>query len=451
MAFNKTGDLAFVTMEPYGGGEIYSAGPQCYRLMILPNGEKEVKLLEQTVDHMLAGPAFSPDGKSICYLRINLLSGEDLARLREMMEKRQQLDAEKSKLAEAFKWSGMPMPGATQPASAPSDSGTTATAKLLAASSKLWENIVGGPALGAEVVERDATSGEVKRTVKVELPLIPYGGSDHDTLDPFVRCYLLTRLQYAPDGNEITFSAGSIVARVDLAKGTASFLDAPASICAMSPDGKTVATLNDARLGFIRADGVSTYRPLDSKVSLSGMAWADNATLGLLLRASRPNDDTRMLQLVKADGGMGKAIEIKLPKEPASSEGNEGQLAVAPDGKHICVSYGLSVYFLTADGKIVSQWNSPEDSGVILVQPVFSHDSKRIAMKKMTERKIVEQKENSTEHRTESAPVNAIVFFSPEGMELSKVDVPRIKPGTTYPATMPATAPTTGPAGATAP
>ena len=58
----------------------------------------------------------------------------------------------------------------------------------------------------------------------------------------------------------------------------------------------------------------------------------------------------------------------------------------------------------------------------LLAQPTFTPDSKRVAFKYLTQEK-------------DSYPrVEAIVFFSPQGKELSRVPIPRIAPGTTRPA-----------------
>jgi hypothetical protein len=74
MAFSPDGkDLAFVTMEPFELKGLHLAGPHCFRLFVLSGG-KDLRVIEQTTEAILTAPAYSPDGKQICYLRIPLLT-----------------------------------------------------------------------------------------------------------------------------------------------------------------------------------------------------------------------------------------------------------------------------------------------------------------------------------------------------------------------------------------
>jgi hypothetical protein len=89
MAFSPDGkDLAFVTVEPFELKGLHLAGPHCFRLFVASGG-KDLRLIEQTTDAMLTAPAFSPDGKQICYLRIPLLTAERARqRVKEEKERR---------------------------------------------------------------------------------------------------------------------------------------------------------------------------------------------------------------------------------------------------------------------------------------------------------------------------------------------------------------------------
>jgi hypothetical protein len=118
---------------------------------------------------------------------------------------------------------------------------------------------------------------------------------------------------------------------------------------------------------------------------------------------------------------------------PAPDKGEElTDLAVAPDGTHMVVSYGSKVFFMDAEGKVIQTWpatTAPTTQPSLeeyLVQPTFTPDSKLVAFKYLAKDE-------------DYVRTVAIVFFTPEGKEVSRAAIPRIKPGTTRPASQPAT------------
>ena len=62
-------------MEPYDPDDMELADTHIYRLMVLTKA-KDLKVLEETTRYMLSAPAYSPDGKQLCYLQVPLLTQE---------------------------------------------------------------------------------------------------------------------------------------------------------------------------------------------------------------------------------------------------------------------------------------------------------------------------------------------------------------------------------------
>jgi hypothetical protein len=189
----------------------------------------------------------------------------------------------------------------------------------------------------------------------------------------------------------------------------------PASLMSLSPDGKTLATVQEGAVGFLRTDGESAlYRKWkQDNLSLSGIAWANKQTLALLWYNKAKKDDkevaTPMLDLLRSDGSAPKSMAIEALADVAS-EG--GELAISPNGDYMVLATTKEAFFLKANGKLLGR--RPFAEGEILCQPTFTPDSKQVAFKDVTGK--------------ETARVTAIVFFTPEGKEVSRADVPASKP-----------------------
>ncbi len=218
--------------------------------------------------------------------------------------------------------------------------------------------------------------------------------------------------------------------RLFLASRTAG--GAPAAVAAMSSDGKKIATLQYKAISFIDPDGqLAVYRRWTKEASLSGLTWVDDQTVALLSHESKGHGQERVtsavLSTIRSDGTVVSSRELGIA--PGSGSTSTGELAVSPDGQHIVISYGDEVHFLDGAGKVIASATTkdaaatqPADKNWLLVQPTFTPDSKRVAFKRML------AKGDVTPRTAE------IVFFSPEGKELSSVAIPAIEPGTTRPA-----------------
>ncbi len=428
MAFSPSGkELAFVTMEPYGNNKGLSIeGTHSYRLMVLKDFD-QLRIVEETTSHMLSAPAFSPDGKRICYLRIPLLTPAKLKRLEEALEKQKKLL--KAPLNDGVDWPEEPT---SQPTSGPWEHFDVENRTLPSAEDfkdffRLFE---ARPLVPTVLVIRDAATDEVISTTPLELPIINYH-EESDISHDLMLTYLTIRPQYSSDGKWVYLCSGDILLAVGLVESKLRILAVLPSkehrrtVATLSPDGKTLATLQAGKktvLGFFATDRpVVTYtRALQEKeVSMSGIGWVDSQTLAVLSGKSG-KDGKDELHLIRIDGTVLKTINLKLPKH-AHNDGNTGQLAISPNGKYAVISFNQDVFFMSMDGEILKHWHHEDD---LLVQPTFTPDSTKVAFKYM----------DTNENRT-----GAIVFFTPDGNELSSVNIPPIDPATTRPASQPAT------------
>jgi hypothetical protein len=425
MAYSPSGkDLAFVTMEPCGGDEpMWVAGPQAYRLMVLAGGTK-LRVVEGTTDEMLCAPAFTPDGKRLCYLRIALLSADGAERLGEYLSKRVQARREE----QPFVW-GWPRQAqlATAPVTQPDLPGLGADRALpaLEGMAQLYTDLSDQVIMPVALVVRDAATDAVVKTIRLGLP---FGEESTFGLD-----YFTMHIQVAPDGRWAYVCGGKIVVAVDLEASEAPrVVAAPAWAAALSPDGKVLGVLqggmegtSGAALGFIQTDGqTALYKRWERRNSPCGIAWLDAQTLVVL----QPEADGARVQLhlLQPDGKLRKSVPLALPEHGKHEGQNLGALAVAPDGQHFVVAFEHATFFLKADGTVVKAWENKDEA---LAQPAFAPDGKQVAFK------VLAQKEGDHLRAT------AIAFFTPEGKEISRTPIPKIKPGTTRPASQPTTGP----------
>lgn len=368
MAFSPDGKrLAFVTMEPYKVDDFAKEGGAIFRLMVLTDG-KDLRLVEQTNACMLSGPAFSPDGKQLCYVRLPLTKpgapgAQEAAQVEPVAENHTLPDSE-------------------------------ALLKLKNA-----------PQQDAALVVCDAESFKEVHQVGIKL-LAP--------TEPGMN-YVIERPQYSPDGQWIYLCAGQQLIRVHPREPKQETLAVPAYIARLSPDGKNIAFLGEKSLGIRRTDGeVAIFRRWDAdQPSLCGLTWKDNQTIAVLSQPS--NDEKRgALHLFRTDGSWVSSSPVNLPGD--SGEGNTGDLAISPDGRQMVASYGHSVLFMDAEGNVQSTWKTKDegkDPGKEgwLVQPAFTPDSKQVAFKLLAG--------EGNEIRTK-----AIVFFNVAGKETSRVLIP---------------------------
>ena len=375
MAFSPDGRrLAFVTMEPYDG-DIDKDDKHMFRLMVLTDG-KNLRIVEQTDLTALSAPAFSPDGRQICYLRLPL-------------EKPQ-----------------APAGQAAAPAAPEEEKPTLNTENRTLPDAEALLDLKERPTIGAALIVCDAGSFKVLHHVPIQLL---------DPAEPGIN-YVIQRPQYSPDGQWIYLCAGQQLIRVDPRDPKQETLAIGAHIARLSPDGKTIAFLGEESLGIMDADGrVAIYRRWEAnQPSLCGLTWKDNQTIAVL--SAPPEGEVKpALHLFKADGSWLSTNPVNVPD--GSGEANTGDLAIAPDSLHIVISYGHSVLFMNAAGEVRAIWKTKDEEGKEpgkegwLVQPTFTPDSKQVAFKQLAE--------DGPLLRTK-----AIVFFGTDGKEHSRVAIP---------------------------
>ena len=397
MAYSPNGkDLAFVTMEPYGDGDdVLLAGKHVYRLMVISEGKK-LRTLEETTSEMLSAPAFSADGKYLCYLRIRLVTENTLARLKEHVQKWQAWQSEMA----GFAWSDVAQATTT---SAPAAFANVVDMALPSFNELLeWQQSLSStPALPTMLVERDAQSGEVLSTTAVDVPGLNSPGG-------LLVSYALIRPQYAAKSRWVYYGGGNVAFAVEPTKSECRVVAAPAIAAALSPDGKLLAVLQEKALGFIETSGErATYRRLENPISPAGLAWADEKTLVALEPVT--GDMDVQLHFFDPTGALLRSVSVHLPAHGKQEKENSGALAVAPDGERFVVAFENDVFFLKGSGALARHWHSNDER---LAQPTFAPDWQRVAFK------VMREKEN------EPLRAVAIAFFTPAGEEVSRVPIP---------------------------
>ena len=231
-------------MEPAGDGKenMVIAGVHCFRLMVLRDFKK-IEVIEQTTDHMLTAPTWSPDGKRICYLRIPLMTREALKKLEKTIEERSKaLDMVEALGAGARTASRPASSSATMPTTTPALETTNGSLPPFAASSEFYRSMIVRPWPAMQIVVRDGRTLKIISTKTVQLPLLK---SDTEIGNDFLTAYVYTRPQYDPDGKWVYLCIGGAAVKVDPSSGEHKLLTTPAALGSLSPNGKTLATLGE--------------------------------------------------------------------------------------------------------------------------------------------------------------------------------------------------------------
>ncbi len=440
MAFSPDGTrLAFVTMEPYGLKEGFTVGTNAFRLMVLTDFD-ELTVVEETTSHMLSAPAFSPDGERICYLRIPLLTEEQLEQFTAALTDRAEA------IGQAVSDDDLQWPTSTDTAG-PADE--SADAPLLDPTDLVMPSLLflqesalslaSQPLTPVQLVVRDAGTLEVVSTVTVPVPLAwlpgegpPEPDNPDEPAEPDTRwysaglftAYTLMRPRYDPDGQWVYFCLGNMVMAVDPAAEQAKVLAFPAVVAALSPDGGTIAALLSDESGlvvmFVSTDrSLVVSRRLDTSVSPWAMVWTDNDTLALVPEVTTgpdQSDEEPVILLLRRDGS--DAGTITLDVDDASSMNDMSQLAIAPDGRHMVLCLPDHVFFFDGQGQLLADLeNDTEEEW--FTQPAFTPDSTHVAIKYLGPRE--DEAYGGVTH---------IVLFTSEGEEVARAEVPPIAPGT---------------------
>lgn len=441
MAFSPDGTrLAFVTMEPYGLEEELALGTNAFRLMVLTDFD-ELTVVEETTSHMLSAPGFSPDGERICYLRIPLLTEEQLEQFTATLTDRAEA-IDEAAANDDLRWptwtdAAGPADGS---ADAPPLDPTDLVMPSLLFLQKSALSLAGQPLTPVQLVVRDAATLEVVSTVTVPVPLawLPEEGPPPGPNEPdgpagpdtrwystgLISAYTVLRPRYGPDGQWIYFCLGNMVMAVDPAAEQAKLLAFPAVVAALSPDGGTIATLlsdgSATTVMFVSTDGsLVVSRRLDTLVSPWAVVWTDNDTLALVAEVTTgpdQSDEEPLILLLRRDGI--DAGTITLDMDGASSMNEMSQLAIAPDGRHIVICLPDHVLFFDGQGQLLADLKNDTEEAWYS-QPVFTPDSTRVAIKYF-----------NSPSEDDYARVTHIVLFTAEGEEVARVDVPPIAPGT---------------------
>lgn len=415
MAFSPDGrNLAFVVIEKPVDVDDSIADKGAFRLIVL-SADKEILTIENTSKYILTGPAYSPDGKSLCYLRIPMADEEGAK------ERKQRFEMRAKKLDEIETAAHKDLPKLLVE-SDPNSHGKITTVDLtLPPAETIYENMkymLLATQLPATLVVRDSQTYDIISLTQINLFISAQPNEE------LWFTYMATRLQYSPDSQWIYVPANNLIQAVNPETREIRILAAPVAVnlkeafitvAILSPDGKTIAALmgdDKPILAFFKTDGQAViYRKLGFEPSLAGMVWKDNDTLVLLSPGEDKKDSEKTrLNFIKTDGVILEPLELQLPEHPSGDyDQNElTELALSPNGKYMVISFGKDVFFLTTEGKVLKHRHSSDES--IFVQPIFTPDSKRVAFKS-----AIEKNDSS---------VYTIVFFTCRGEEISRVKIP---------------------------
>jgi hypothetical protein len=389
MAFSPDGkNLIFSMLQPYESKGVAAAEEPLGRLMVLGGAAtpeaKNLRELEQLPKTFITGPGFSVDGKQFCYLRITVPE-ENAAPATPA--------GAPAAPADPAKRPSLQLPGEAEPV------------KIAAGGAIKTGDMGEAPVGQAMLVVRDAATFKVTLTALVDFAI----GKE----DPMGHPYLTLRPQFGPDGNAIFYTDHYGVHVVDLKEKSASVIQRWAVCPVMSPDHKTLAFVGakDGNSVVLLASDMSglTERFLGRVVSPSGLFWINDQTLAALTVTGENNAAPQITTF----GRDGKALAtVDLPALKDAEKDETGELAISPDGKRMVVCYRKGVRFLDGQGKLQKEVVMKED--VILAQATFTPDGKRVAFKELTGKK---------EGEKETMQVTSIVFYDPDGQEISRVAV----------------------------
>ena len=414
MSFSPTGDLAFTVMDPYDLKNLFR-GQKTYRLLVLGKDGK-LRELERTSTHMLTGPGYSGDGKRLAYLRIALPTKADVERAEAFMHLVAWERARKREAAEVdepatddqpkidTQWMYLAPPGTIDRAPRPVHESAIATElspKGREAIEKLGHR---GVVIPAELVVRDAASGAVTTKVAVDSAVASLKNDN-----AYLFAYLLDRAQFLPDGKRVAAYLFPFSFVTDVSEGKLQLFSYgwPGLL---SPDGRQLASLsvdNPPSVQLSATDGSRTINvKLPGNASPSGLAWIDDRTLAVLEK-TKSGDNGPRLWIYTAEGVLLETSTLATVGKRDNE--NSGELAASPDGRYLVASVGSSVQFLDRSGQVLATWQSEQN---VLVQPTFTPDSKRVAFKLVS---------------AKAKRAVAIVFFSPQGRQLSRVPIPLLE------------------------
>ncbi|MBN1764098.1 MAG: PD40 domain-containing protein [Sedimentisphaerales bacterium] len=418
MSFSPDGkNLAFVVMEPKPDMDELYKGSATFRLMICSDN-KTLYTVEETTEHILSGPAYSPDGKYLCYLRLPLLSKEEINARKEHFKELDQ------KLEEIEKSAQQDLPKSPADNTTDTSESQKSTDLTIPPAETIYESIkslILATPFPAELVVRDPQNYNILATIRITLPVL------EDSNTELYYNHLVMKPQFSPDSQWIYLPANNMIQAVNPETREVCILAAPAgmvadklmiTVAALSPDGKKFAVLygseEPATIAFYQTNGqTSLYQKIDFKVSLSGMAWKDNETLTLL--SSGDNDSEIILYFMKTNGVLSDPLQIQLPQLTKEQKDEYIQLALAPNRDYMVITFVKDVFFLTGDGKLIKHHSIKDETR--LTQAAFTPDSRQVAFKSVNEENI--------------SYVKSIMFFSNQGEEISKVDIPLVEmPGT---------------------
>lgn len=355
----------------------FASGSSQYRLFRVPLKGKPV-LVEESTDHLLSTPCYSPDGKRLMYLRVPL----DQIALYETTSDRNDIadTSEPLSLLDAFQYVIIGREGAKQ----------------------CVEKVSAWRTFQAELVLRDLAADTPPRSIPLEIP-------DFAPDSP-VFLYAVSRPYVSPEGKTALVSTGTAVLRVELKTYKVErLLACPGGFTQAVPsaDGKTlaVATLDSVVLVDLEAKRMIVL-PEEHQPAI-GWLGPDS----LLIYANR------QLREINREGKLRRIRRI----ESEDVSGTMFRVAVSPDGQRIALEEtGAKHFLLDSEGRILNIMESDDESPQF--SPAFSPDSKTLAIKAAKLEEYEAEGEDAEDRY--SIETRSLLLFNADGKFRDQLAIP---------------------------
>ncbi len=414
MAFSPDGKtLALTVLDHSEKGLV--PGDAVFRLMVITD-HKKLTVLEESADKKLSAPTYTPDGKSLAYVRVPLPTKEQLGAIMQISKEGDEArDAQAAKLIALLQPKHQPASSPATRKAATAQTAGTPTAKLARVELPPVKEMIdlvreyyAGPEWPCEIVLRDAQTFEISKVIPFKMHALSFSNKP---LEGMEMAYIFTQPQFSPDGGKLYVAAGAEIVAVDLPSGETELVAAPGTLPALSPDGKTLAVLSEGCVALVHLDGdLTVWKQLKDIEAPWSMAWIDNNTLGLV----RKTDSGHVQVGIGRDGKETPGIALPTDEKEILS------LARAKAG-NMAIS-GSTITLLDAKGKTTA--TIPEMKGAeskrVLGNPTWSNDSQTLAVRLTRD--------------AETAATVAVLFFDRAGKPLGRVDIPRVRRDSSRPA-----------------
>ena len=412
MSFSPTGTLVFSiwdrTEEPS------SPSINVFRVMTLER-DKTLREIERSETHILGGPVFSPDATQIAYLRIPipLIEEEEAVVIVEPVPDTEVTSQEaiadddtavvSPETAMEEETVEPEIVAGNRPFDFPVDWEDLPNATIMTQSELADAMRQDVAFVDAELVFRDVANGALVDKLPFPLPILDEGTLAFD--------YYFSKLAFNPQATEVFFAAQGLIFALDFSERKARVLGT-ALRAALSPDGSMLVgyEAEGELLSLYATDATRAVHigPAHDIETLSEAFWMDDITVAVL----GIGDGKTYLDTYDANG------VLQASRMLVEESFNGGSVSLSPDGRFLALVTDEDVTFFS-DKFIVLEQFEHELGEDFFDAAVYTPDSQQVAFKHLVTEELGED-------GPEVVRTDAIVFFTPQGRELFRVDIPPV-------------------------